>query len=182
MAGLTLWLLRHAKTVADPPPGGSDFDRPLAPRGRRDARALAELMGRDGLGLGLPEVELPQMALVSPAARTAATAELALSLLAMPPARYLVPDFYGADPEEVLDHLRTLPEEVTSVMVIGHNPTIQDLSRGLIAAQDTEGRTQAKRRGFPTCALGIYRFEFNQWADLEAKSATLAGLFVPPFA
>ena len=43
----TLWLLRHAKTVADPPAGGADIDRVLAPRGRRDATALGHLIGTD---------------------------------------------------------------------------------------------------------------------------------------
>ena len=51
-AGRTLWLLRHAKTVTDPPPGGDDFDRVLAPRGRRDAKALGRLFAGAGEGLG----------------------------------------------------------------------------------------------------------------------------------
>ena len=72
-ASRTLWLLRHAKTVTDPPPGGSDFDRVLAPRGRRDATALGRLFAGRGEGLGpaLEGVPLPTVALVSPAARTA---------------------------------------------------------------------------------------------------------------
>ena len=69
----TLWLLRHAKAVADPPPGGEDFARVLAPRGRRDAEALGRLIGPGGKGLGLGKVRLPQVVLSSPAARTAAT-------------------------------------------------------------------------------------------------------------
>ena len=71
-AARTLWLLRHAKTVADPPPGGADFDRVLAPRGRRDAAALGRLFAGagEGLGPGLQGVPRPQLALVSPAART----------------------------------------------------------------------------------------------------------------
>ena len=51
-AARTLWLLRHAKTVTDPPPGGTDFDRVLAPRGRRDATALGHLFSGTGEGLG----------------------------------------------------------------------------------------------------------------------------------
>ncbi len=79
--GRTLWLLRHAKTVTDPPPGGADFDRVLAPRGRRDATALGRLFAGSGEGLGpaLKRAPRPQVALVSPAARTAATAELVLA-------------------------------------------------------------------------------------------------------
>jgi phosphohistidine phosphatase len=181
MSQRTLWLLRHAKTVTDPPEGGSDFDRVLAPRGRRDATALSHRFGVDGHGIGLGDVPLPQIALISPAARTVATADLALAELAAPPARHLVPDFYGADPEEVLVRLRSLPDEVTSVMVIGHNPTAQALSLGLISKSDKKGHDLAVRRGFPTCALGVYTFEGSGWADVKSHSAHLAGLIIPPY-
>src|ERR1700729_795527 len=103
-AGRTLWLLRHAKTVTDPPPGGADFDRVLAPRGRRDATALGQLFAGagEGLGPGLDGVPRPKIALVSPAARTAATAELVLAEVADPPECRLEKGLYAADPEEVL--------------------------------------------------------------------------------
>ena len=83
----TLWLLRHAKAVTDPPPGGSDHDRVLAPRGRRDASALGRLFAGHGEGLGpdLKGVPPPAVALVSPAARTAQTADLVLAHMAPPP-------------------------------------------------------------------------------------------------
>jgi phosphohistidine phosphatase len=181
MPALTLWLLRHAKTVADPPKGGSDFDRVLAPRGRRDATALGLLFGTDGAHLGLGDIPLPQLALLSPAARATATAELVLGGLGVPPVRHLVPDLYGAEPEEVLDRLRTLPDDVTSVMVVGHNPTAHALSQALITRDDKAGHALAARRGFPTCALGVYSFDVNRWADVGGRTARLAGLFTPPF-
>jgi phosphohistidine phosphatase len=181
MPDLTLWLLRHAKTVTDPPKGGSDFDRVLAPRGRRDATALGQLFGRDGSALGLDGVPLPQRALVSPAARTAATADLVLSDLVRPPKLVLDRVFYGADPEEVLDRLRKLPKTVTSAMVVGHNPTAHALAQGFISHKDKAGRELAARRGFPTCALGIYRFTVAQWSEVGAQSATLVALLIPPY-
>jgi phosphohistidine phosphatase len=181
MPDLTLWLLRHAKTVTDPPKGGSDFDRVLAPRGRRDATALGHLFGTDGTGLGLDGVRLPQRALISPAARTAATADLVLSDLARPPARVLMPALYGAEPEEVLDRLRRLPKSVTSAMVVGHNPTAHALAQGLISHKDKAGRDLAVKRGFPTCALGIYRFAVSRWGEIGAQSATLVALLTPPY-
>src|SRR5258708_6124782 len=103
-ASRTLWLLRHAKAVTDPPAGGSDFDRVLAPGGRRAAAPLGRLFagGGGGLGPAVGGVALPTVALVSPAARTAETAELALSGPADPPERRLQDKLYGAEPEEVL--------------------------------------------------------------------------------
>jgi phosphohistidine phosphatase len=178
----TLWLLRHAKAVADPPSGGSDFDRTLAPRGRRDAKALGHLLRGDGTHLGgAPGVPGPAMALVSPAARTVATADLVLAELAPPPKVHLAQDLYDADPGHIVDRLRSLADDVVSVMVVGHNPTAQMLAQQLISPDDTEGGDRIAQRGFPTCALGVLRFDAERWRDIAPHSAQLAGFFTPPF-
>lgn len=179
--GRTLWLLRHAKAVADPPPGGDDFDRVLAPRGRRDAAALGRLIEPGGKGLGLGQVQLPQLALVSPAARTVATVELVLAGTGATVITECPDDLYGARPDDVLEHLRAVRDDVASVMVVGHNPTAHALATGLISRQDRPGRDVVVRRGFPTCALGVYRLNIAAWADVQGRCATLLGLFVPPF-
>jgi phosphohistidine phosphatase len=181
--GRTLWLLRHAKAVADPPAGGDDFDRVLAPRGRRDATALGRLIGQDdeGFGHGLDQIPRPQIALVSPAARTSATAELVLGGMAGGTEPEYPEDLYGADPDDVLEHLRLVPDAVSSVMVVGHNPTAHALAVGLISPQDTKGRELVAKRGFPTCALGVYRLDIAAWAEVDGRCGTLLGLFIPPF-
>ena len=179
-----LWLLRHAKTVTDPPPGGSDYDRVLAPRGRRDATALGRLFAGDekGLGPALEGVPRPTVALVSPAARTTATATLVFEDVSAPPQRRLEEGLYGADPQEVLELLRLLPDDVGAAMVVGHNPTAQSLSQGLVSPRDKKGASLAARQGFPTCALGVYRFtRAETWADVDARSAKLLALLVPPY-
>jgi phosphohistidine phosphatase len=179
----TLWLLRHAKTVADPPPGGTDFDRVLAPRGRRDATALGRLFAGagEGLGPGLRRVPRPQIALVSPAARTTATAELVLAAMTEPPQCHFDEGLYGAEPEEVLAFVRDLPDEVAAAMVVGHNPTAHSLSQGLLSARDKKGLSSAVRHGFPTCALGVYTFDVEHWADVGAGAAKLAAIMIPPY-
>jgi phosphohistidine phosphatase len=193
LGGRSLWLLRHAKAVADPPAGGDDVDRVLAPRGRRDATALGRLIGPDGKGLGTEfvagtefaagtvQIELPQIALVSPAARTSATAELVLEGMAGGTKTEYAEELYGADPDEVLEILRLVPDAVSSVMVVGHNPTAHALAMGLLSSQDIKGRDLVAKRGFPTCALGIYRLNIAAWADVNGRCGTLLGLFVPPF-
>jgi phosphohistidine phosphatase len=183
-AARTLWLLRHAKTVTDPPSGGTDFDRVLAPRGRRDATALGHLFAGTGesLGPGLKGVPLPQIALVSPAARTAATAQLVLADMTDPPERRLEEDLYTADPEEVLAFVRALSDDVNAAMVVGHNPTAQSLSQGLLSARDKKGRSSLVRHGFPTCALSVYAFDIERWADAAAGTAKLIAIMIPPYA
>jgi phosphohistidine phosphatase len=179
----TLWLLRHAKTVTDPPPGGADFDRVLAPRGRRDAGALGRLFAGagEGLGPGLKGVPRPQIALVSPAARTVATAELVLADMADPPRCRFDAGLYGADPDEVLAFVRALRDDARAAMVVGHNPTALSLSQGLLSARDKKGLSSAVRRGFPTCALGVYSFGVDRWADVAAGTAKLVALQAPPY-
>jgi phosphohistidine phosphatase len=182
--GRTLWLLRHAKTVTDPPPGGTDFDRVLAPRGRRDATALGLLFAGAGerLGPGLKAAPRPRIALVSPATRTAATADLVLADLTDPPQYRLEEGLYAADPEEVLALVRTLPDDVDAAMVVGHNPTAQSLSQGLLSARDKKGLSAVVRHGFPTCALGVYSFAVDRWADVATRKAKLVAIMTPPFA
>jgi phosphohistidine phosphatase len=182
-AGRTLWLLRHAKTVTDPPPGGADFDRVLAPRGRRDATALGRLFAGagEGLGTGLRAVPRSKVALVSPAARTAATAELVLAEVSDPPEYQLEKGLYGADPEEVLALVRDLPDDIDAVMVVGHNPTAHALSQGLLSPRDKKGLSSAVRNGFPTCALGVYAFNVDSWVDVAARSAKLVAIMATPY-
>jgi phosphohistidine phosphatase len=183
-AARTLWLLRHAKTVTDPPSGGTDFDRVLAPRGRRDATALGHLFAGtgEGIGPGLKRVPLPQIALVSPAARTAATAQLVLADVTDPPECRLEKGLYTADPTEVLAFVHALPDDLTSAMVVGHNPTAQALSLGLLSSRDKKGFSSVVRHGFPTCALGVYVFSVDRWTDVAAGTAKLAAIMIPPYA
>ena len=179
----TVWLLRHAKTVTDPPPGGSDFDRVLAPRGRRDAIALGRhFAGKgEGLGRGLARTPRPTVALVSPAARTRATAELVLADMTHPPEQRFEEDLYGAEPTEVIEFLRRLLDDVVAAMVVGHNPTAQSLSRTLLSPRDEKGVELTMRQGFPTCALGVYTFKATGWKDVDQGGAKLAALMAPPY-
>ncbi len=175
------WLLRHAKTVADPPKGGTDHERRLAPRGRRDADALGARLGDDGDRLGLTPVDLPDLVLCSTASRTRQTVERALSKMgAPPPARYLR-ELYNASEDGVLDEVRNVDDAVGSVMVVGHNPTAHALAAGMVSRSDKTGRRQIERAGFPTCALAVYRLTLGHWADITEGTGTLIGLFVPPF-
>jgi phosphohistidine phosphatase len=178
-----LWLLRHAKTVTDPPPGGTDFDRVLAPRGRRDATAIGRLFAGTGEGLGpaLKGVPRPKVALVSPAARTRATAELAFAGMAEPPECFYDDGLYGADPEEVLAYVHELDDSADAVAVVGHNPTAHSLSQSLLAPSDKKALSLAVRTGFPTCALAVYSFKAPHWTDVTAGSAKPVALMVPPY-
>ena len=181
----TLWLLRHAKAVTDPPPGGADFDRVLGPPGpprRHGTGPALRRPARRGSGSALKGVPLPQVALVSPAARTAQTAELVLAGMAEPPEVRLVDELYGADPDEVLA-VAARPGRRRRLRHGGRaQPHRGPLSRGLVAPRRQEGSLRWRRAtGSPTCALGVYAFKVDRWADVAAGTAKLTALLVPPY-
>lgn len=167
---LTLWLLRHAKAEQLPPPGGEDHDRPLAPRGRRDAAALGRVLP----SLGHP---LPTVVLASTARRTLQTAEAATARLGVPLDRRR--RLYYASAQDVLAELATVGEGAPSVMVVGHNPATHLLALALLHDEDAAGRGALS--SFPTCALAVLVAPAARWADFGAGSATLAGFYRPPY-
>ena len=77
--------------------------------------------------------------------------------------------------------VRALPDGVAAAMVVGHNPTAHSLSQGLLSARDKKGLSAAVRHGFPTCALGVYAFRVEHWADVAAGTAKLVALLGPPY-
>jgi phosphohistidine phosphatase len=175
--GQLLWLLRHATTVADPPPGATDHDRALTPAGRRDAEALGRRVAADGLGFS--REELPAVALCSTARRAVQTAEIALSGLR---ARLdLRRRLYHASPEEVLDEIRTVDDEVRSVIVVGHNPTLHRLAIAMIDDADEAARRSLGDGRFPTCGVAVYRLGARRWRDVAEGTGVLAGWFAPPY-
>lgn len=172
-----MWLLRHAKAVSDPPQGGTDHERALAPRGRRDADALGRRLAADGMGF--PPSDLPVLALCSTATRTTQTAERALA--GLPTAVDRRRRLYYGSARDILAELRAVDDDIRSALLVGHNPATHSLALGMLAAGDTAGRAVIERRGFPTCALAVYRLPAPSWQDAAAGTATLAGFFTPPY-
>lgn len=169
-----LWLVRHAKAVADPPPGGTDHERQLAPRGRKDAAALGKRIGAGGLGFAAGE--LPAHVLCSTAARTTETAEQVSSALGLPLDRRR--RLYYGTPDDVLDELRTIDDGFRSVMVVGHNPATHLLALALLSEETGE---RGQLASFPTCALAVISFDALRWQDVAMGTGVLAGFFTPPY-
>ncbi|MBW5484200.1 SixA phosphatase family protein [Streptomyces bambusae] len=166
-----LVILRHAKSAW--PPGVPDRDRPLGPRGLRDAPAAGRLLAQSG--------PLPDLVLCSPARRTRETWELAArELPAEPPVRF-EPRLYAADAEDILDTVREVPAGVGTLLLVGHNPGLQDLvlllagtARGG-AGGDALDRLATK---FPTSAVAVLAAP-GTWADLTPGGAALTAFEIP---
>lgn len=160
MSVRTLVLLRHAK--AETPGDLPDFDRPLTAKGRADA---------DAAGAWLADERLhPRLVICSPAARTRQTWHgVAIALAQVTPGAgspevHYAPELYDGGRTEVVDLLRAVPEAVRTVMIVGHNPTMSDVSALL----------RPYEKGVPglemrTAGLAVHRAE-GPWSSTEPGS------------
>ena len=182
-----LWVLRHGKAASNAPAAGGDNARPLTTRGRRDATALGHRLAA-GVGVfGLTDVPLPQVVLTSSAVRTRQTADLVLEAMGDVPLESLH-SLYGASPDTLLGYVGELDDDVTSAMLVGHNPTLYELAFELLApswdgaGQEAGDRSVLRSHGFPTCSLAVIGLPARSWSDVgDAGGGSLAGVFSPPY-
>lgn len=163
----TLYLLRHAKSSWSDPTL-PDQQRPLARRGRRDAKRVATHLVQLGIE--------PDLVLCSSAQRTRETLELVRPALGATTTVLLDAELYAASAEKLLERLRAVPEEVASLMLIGHNPGLQDLALLLAAAGAELERLESK---FPTAALATLALPKATWRRLSPADAVLDAFVVP---
>jgi phosphohistidine phosphatase len=160
-------VLRHAKSAW--PAGTPDHDRPLAPRGRRDAPAA---------GRALAEADcLPDLALCSSAVRARRTWELASAQWGTPPPVRFQPQLYAADAPDLLRAVRDVPAVVRTLLLIGHNPGLAELVLELAGdgLNDTLDRVRTK---FPTAAIAVLAWHGTTWETLAPGAALLTDVIV----
>ncbi len=147
-----LVLVRHAKSSWDDP-DRPDIERPLNARGRRDGPRMARHLAA--------HLRPPERVLVSPARRTRETLDLLRQALAIAPSSVREePRIYEADAAALVAVIRETPEDVSTLMLIGHNPGLTDCAN-LLAAGDPLGNV-------PT--LGVVELECagRRWNELAA--------------
>ncbi len=166
---LTLTLLRHAKAGTDRA-GVRDIERALAPRGER----TAPLMGRFIAGHHLE----PDLILSSTARRTRQTLALVQAELPSKPKVVYDEALYLAEPEAILEVIAARAGSVKRVMVIGHNPGLQELAL-LLSGAGRKPDLAAIRTKFPTAGLAVLNFTATSWANARPGSGVLR-LFMSP--
>ncbi len=160
-----LFLLRHAKSSWDEP-DLADHDRPLAKRGRKAGELLRAFFKMLDIR--------PDLVLVSSARRAQETFE-ALQFRDAP--HKTLPALYHAAPEAILDIIRAVPEKAERVLVIGHNPGLQDFAL-LFCANRGDELARRMADSFPTG--GFAQFEADRpWALLEMGCGKLTGFVTP---
>ena len=160
MLSLILW--RHAKSSWNDT-SVADHDRPLNARGR----AAAPLMARHLADKGL----LPKRILCSSSLRTRETLMALLPHLRGNADIRLERDIYEADARSLFALIRAQPDGKGPLMVVGHNPTMDDLTRALITPAFLTGSEIAA--GFPTGAVAVIGFGAESWADVQPETGTL---------
>jgi len=162
-----LLILRHAKSSWDDS-SLADFDRPLAPRGLK----TAPLMGRELARRGW----LPDLALVSPALRTRDTWRLVAQELPKSVPAQFAEELYEAAAGAILARVRQA--RAKSLLVIGHNPGLQQFALRLAGAGSDEAVFKKIEAKFPTAALARFTLD-EDWADLAFGSAKLTHCLRP---
>ena len=168
-----LVLLRHAKSAWPDLPDLPDHERPLARRGRRDAPAAGRWLREAGL--------VPGRVLCSTARRTRETWQLMVPELGatLPPVSYQ-DAVYAAHGGTLLEAARQTETGISSLMIIGHNPGIQELAL-LLAAPDGgagAGLLQRAAAKFPTAAIAVLTFA-GDWPRLGPGRAQLTTFVTP---
>src|SRR5262245_11284856 len=139
----TLLILRHAKAQPDAPAG--DRARELTGRGRRNATAMGAkieaLVGR------------PDAIVTSDATRARQTAELAATACGFEAPLTVEPRIYGSDLDSLLQVVHDLPNQTGSVVLVGHNPGLEELTAALVGPDGTVT--------LPTAGLAHLEFEVS---------------------
>ena len=148
----TLIVLRHAKS--DWSGGEADIDRTLNHRGQRQAPDAGSWLAENFPGIDL--------AIVSPATRARSTWVLASAELSESPEARIDDRAYAASVNDLLQIVRELPDELHTVILVAHNPGLEDLVYVLAGESVT----------LSTSALAVLTVP-GPWAELTASTAVL---------
>jgi len=157
----TLLILRHAKSSWKDDTL-SDHDRPLNKRGMKDAPRMGELMKELDI--------LPDLILSSTAKRARATAEIVADESGFEGEIQLSRDLYSFSPEAYLEALTDVPDEFQRLMIVGHNPGLEEILEALTGSYER----------LPTAALVQISLPIEHWVELnEEIEGELINVWLP---
>ena len=160
----TLLLMRHAKS--DYPPGVADHDRPLAPRGVKQAG-----LAGDWLRANAPAIDAVLCSTATRARQTLANTRID------GPVRYRE-RLYGATPGTMIEEINAVGDDVQTLLVVGHEPTMSGLALGLAGTGTDAAAAERISAKFPTSAIAVLTVPFG-WKDLELGRAALIAFEIP---
>ena len=162
-------LLRHAKSSwADAALG--DHDRPLNKRGKAAAPVIGAWLARNG--------HRPDLVLCSSSVRTCETVRRMKAGLSDLPDPVIEAELYHASPMTMSARLRALPDDVMTVMLVGHQPGLGSLARQLADGTESSRCSQAFTH-FPTAAAAILTLGDVVWSSVGPGTARLVDFARP---
>ena len=157
----TLLILRHAKS-SWAQSGLGDHDRPLNGRGKLDAPKMGDLLRKEDL--------VPELIISSSAVRALKTAELVADAAGYEDEIKITRQLYHAAPENYFEVLGGVDDAFKRVMVVGHNPGMEDL------IYDIVGRSEI----LPTAALAQIELSISSWQEIDwGSDGRLVNFWVP---
>jgi phosphohistidine phosphatase len=153
----TLALFRHAKSSWDDEKL-DDHERPLAPRGRRDAPLMGKRLARRGLE--------PDLLLTSTAVRARETSDYLAKALGLAASRMRADRrIYLASPGDLLKVIAALDDSLGTVLLVGHNPGLTDLANRLLPSLELDN--------LPTAGIVAIECDTARWRHIETATLTL---------
>lgn len=165
----TLYLLRHAKAESAGPTV-DDIDRRLAPRGREACGTVGQYIKS--------KKYIPSFILCSPAKRTRETFELVMQSAGVAPQHQFERSLYLTSAEKIIGYLLDMGDNIDSLMVIGHNPSMHHLALTLAQPTSSELHRELELK-YPTGALTVLRFPVDSWSDIASGAGELIDFMVP---
>ena len=145
-----LLLMRHAKSSWKKK-NLADIERPLSPRGEKDALAMGRLLRKKDL--------VPDLIIASPAVRARQTAQAVAEKSHYPKEVLFIETLYMAEAPEILGALASLPDEVNSVLLVGHNPGLEYILQVLTG----------KIESLPTATIAYLSLPVSHWPEITGN-------------
>lgn len=164
-----LLLLRHAKSESAEP-GKDDRARGLVDRGRKDSAKIGAYIATHAL--------IPERVILSPAARTQETWKHMAGAMRPAPSAETLDQLYDATQRNILAAITVTQPAARSLLIVGHNPTLQEAALALIASGDIDTRERLREK-LPTAGLIIIDFPFDDWSKLHPQSGRLERFVTP---
>lgn len=166
-----LTLLRHAKSGWDDPVA-RDYDRPLNEKGVRAARTMGERARADGLSV--------DRLIASPALRVRQTLDSFFEGLGTVIEPVWDRRIYLASSATLLDIIRETEPEIDHLMLVGHNPGLEDLILDLIPDDGSSPLRDIVEVKYPTASLARMQWEGDDWEALGPTSGVVLTALIRP--
>jgi phosphohistidine phosphatase len=154
-----LYLLRHAKSAWNNS-NLTDFDRPLNERGKKNLPGLAQV----ACLLNPP----PDLILTSPSRRTLDTLQGFCYGLSTRTVIQERKELYHASKQDLLSLLHKMPDEIRTILIVGHNPGLKDFMSWIVMGSNCSDHFKMTTGSFVQLALGI-----SSWAKVASQTASL---------